>query len=62
MKLNLQERHMVTKIFKERYRWALKKEKSLILDEFVEVYRIQSILCKNGFTRLWREKISFKTA
>ncbi|WP_078125339.1 DDE-type integrase/transposase/recombinase [Leptospira alexanderi] len=39
MKLNLRERHMVTKIFKERYRWAFKKEKSLILDEFVEVTR-----------------------
>ncbi|WP_157862224.1 hypothetical protein [Leptospira borgpetersenii] len=37
MKLNLRERHMVTKIFKERYRWVFKKEKNLILDEFVEV-------------------------
>ncbi|MDV6237506.1 DDE-type integrase/transposase/recombinase [Leptospira ellisii] len=37
MRLNLRERQMVTKIFKERYRWAFKKEKTLILNEFVEV-------------------------
>ncbi|EIE01336.1 integrase core domain protein [Leptospira licerasiae serovar Varillal str. VAR 010] len=37
MRLNLQEKRMVSKIFKERYRWAFKKEKSLILDEFIKV-------------------------
>jgi len=36
MKLTLLERSMMIKVFKEKYLWASKKEKSLILDQFVE--------------------------
>jgi hypothetical protein len=36
MKLTLLERSMMIKVFKEKYLWASKKEKSLLLDQFVE--------------------------
>ncbi|EMY79032.1 hypothetical protein LEP1GSC060_0919 [Leptospira weilii serovar Ranarum str. ICFT] len=50
---------MVTKIFKEKYRWAFKKEKSLILDEFVEVTGYNRIYVRTVL-RETREKIYFK--
>ncbi|WP_411821239.1 integrase catalytic domain-containing protein [Leptospira sp. 'Mane'] len=36
MKHTLLERSMMSKVFKEKYLWASKKEKGLILDQFVE--------------------------
>ncbi|ANH00500.2 Uncharacterized protein LB4E_1089 [Leptospira borgpetersenii str. 4E] len=35
--------------FKERYRWAFKKEKSLILDEFVEVTGFETPLSHKDY-------------
>ncbi len=52
MKLSLEERKVMIKVFRERYRYATKKEKTSILNEFVSL---------SGFNRNYASQVLRKS-